>query len=79
MPATFVIPHPAEWLEPLESGFVELSVHREGDLTVANLEHADLGERGLWGLFRQAASVPPTASPRSRMSFMITFSFASTR
>ena len=33
----------------------------------------------LWGLFRPAASLPATASPRSRMSLMITFGFASTR
>ena len=33
----------------------------------------------LWGLFRPAASLPATARPQSRMSFMITFGFASTR
>jgi hypothetical protein len=31
------------------------------------------------GLFRPAASLPATASPRSRMSFMITSGFASAR
>ena len=31
------------------------------------------------GLFRPAASIPATASPRNRMSFMITFGLASTR
>ncbi len=39
--------------------------------------------RAVWawlcGLFRPAASLPATASPRSRVSFMITFGFASTR
>jgi hypothetical protein len=33
----------------------------------------------LWGSFRPAASLRATASPRSRVSFMITFGFASTR
>jgi hypothetical protein len=33
----------------------------------------------LWGLFRPAASVPATASPRRRMSFMIALGLASTR
>jgi hypothetical protein len=33
----------------------------------------------LWGVLRPAASLPPTASPRSRMSFMTTFGFARTR
>ena len=33
----------------------------------------------LWGLFRPATSLPATPSPRSRMSFMITFGLASTR
>jgi hypothetical protein len=33
----------------------------------------------LWELLRPAASLLPTASPRSRMSFMITFGFASTK
>jgi hypothetical protein len=32
-----------EWLEPLESCFVELPVDGARDLTVANFEHADLG------------------------------------
>jgi hypothetical protein len=31
------------------------------------------------GLFRPATALPATPSPRSRMSFMITFGFASTR
>ena len=33
----------------------------------------------LWRFFLAAASVPATASPSSRRSFMITFGFASTR
>ena len=39
--------------------------------------------RAVWawlsGLFRPETSLPATASPRSRASFMITFGFATTR
>ena len=37
------------------------------------------GLRVVGGLFRPAAFLPATPSPRSRTSFMITFGFASTR
>jgi hypothetical protein len=40
---SLVMPHQAERLEPLECRFAELPVHGKGGLTVAYLEHSDLG------------------------------------